>query len=98
ADGYEGDLSHQLEKGDLKLEFSGKKLKGTFALVHTKREGNDNQWLLIKKEDGFSTNLAYDSEEFIEKEELFSSSSSIDINQMVTPMLATKANTIFSKP
>ncbi|HLW20952.1 MAG TPA: DNA ligase D [Cyclobacteriaceae bacterium] len=98
AAGYEGGLVEQLKKGDLKLEFFGKKLKGTFALVQTKRGDADNQWLLIKKEDGFATTLVYDSEEFVPREENLPQSSSIDINQMVKPMLATKSNAIFSKP
>ena len=44
APGYKGGLLEQLEKGDLKLVFFGKKLKGTFALVHTQRGDKDNQW------------------------------------------------------
>ena len=50
--GREADLLKMLKKGDLKLEFFGKKVRGTFALVHTRRGGEkDNQWLLIKKND-----------------------------------------------
>ena len=50
----------QLEKGDLKIEFFGKKVKGTFALVRTNRGSENNQWLLIKKKDSFATDLEYD--------------------------------------
>ncbi len=43
----------QLERGNLKIRFQGKKLRGEFALVHmhAQPEGRDNQWLLIKKHD-----------------------------------------------
>ncbi|MEX2362415.1 MAG: DNA polymerase ligase N-terminal domain-containing protein [Balneolaceae bacterium] len=42
------DLVKGLEKGDLKIMLSGKKLKGEFALVSMKKE---NHCLLIKKKD-----------------------------------------------
>src|SRR5690606_8730856 len=58
------ELLDQFIKGDLKLEFFGKRIKGTFALVRTNRGGAGNQWLLIKKNDDFSTDLAYDAEDF----------------------------------
>lgn len=98
AQGYEGGLLEQLDKGDLKLEFFGKKLKGTFALVHTHRGDKENQWLLIKKEDKYSTALSYDSENFLEVEEEGTEIPTLDIHQMIKPMLATKTSTIFSKP
>lgn len=98
ATGYEGDLQEQLEKGDLKLEFFGTKLKGVFALVHTRRGDKNNQWLLIKKEDGYSTDLAYDAENLVEGEVGSDDESALDIHQMVKPMLADKAPSIFSKP
>src|SRR6185503_10961559 len=54
-----------LERGDLKFELSGFKLRGTFALVRTSGRGNgkklevgegqQTEWLLIKKQDTFAT-------------------------------------------
>jgi bifunctional non-homologous end joining protein LigD len=42
-----------IRKGDLKFILLGKKLKGAFALV--KMKTGDNSWLLIKKNDEYST-------------------------------------------
>jgi bifunctional non-homologous end joining protein LigD len=48
------DTTGQIEKGSLKFELFGKKLKGTFALVHIKgRGGEENAWLLIKERDQY---------------------------------------------
>jgi bifunctional non-homologous end joining protein LigD len=48
------DTTAQIAKGSLKFELSGKKLKGTFALVHIKgRGGEENAWLLIKERDQY---------------------------------------------
>lgn len=41
-----------LKKGNIKITFNGEKVKGTFALVKGKK---DNEWMLIKKQDAFST-------------------------------------------
>ncbi|AFL82550.1 ATP-dependent DNA ligase LigD polymerase module,ATP-dependent DNA ligase LigD phosphoesterase module [Aequorivita sublithincola DSM 14238] len=94
------DPVQQLEKGDLKIEFFGKKIKGTFALVHTKRGDKGNQWLLIKKKDEYSTDLEYDSEIFIENNNVKSSESyrALDIQSFVKPMLASPAKKIFKDP
>jgi bifunctional non-homologous end joining protein LigD len=44
--------TEQIKKGALKFELFGKKLHGTFALVHIKgRGGEENAWLLIKERD-----------------------------------------------
>jgi bifunctional non-homologous end joining protein LigD len=51
-----------LQRGDLKFELSGFKLRGTFALVRTGRsksklevgEGEQSDWLLIKKQDAYA--------------------------------------------
>jgi bifunctional non-homologous end joining protein LigD len=46
------DVTQQIAKGSLKFELFGKKLHGTFALVHIKgRDGEENAWLLIKERD-----------------------------------------------
>src|SRR5690606_471948 len=47
-------LLKQLKAGSLKIRLNGKKLKGEFALVHTKGRG-DNSWLLIKHRDRYAT-------------------------------------------
>ncbi|WP_158858087.1 DNA ligase D [Lunatibacter salilacus] len=98
APGSKGDLSDQYSRGDLKLEFFGTKLLGNFALVHTRGGEKNDQWLLIKKEDEFATGLAYDAEEWLEtKDESSTRSSGLDIRRMVSPMLAGKTTSIFSK-
>lgn len=95
--GGEKELLAQLQKGDLKIRFSGNKIKGSFALVHTKRGGEkDNQWLLIKKKDEFSTDLDYDAEnlsEHAKKEKV----KELKPTELIKPMLATKASEIFNK-
>ena len=65
ASGDSGDLLEQYKTGNLKIELSGKKLKGEFALVRTNRGEDKNQWLLIKKTDRFSTDLKYDAEVYV---------------------------------
>ncbi len=45
-------LTEQIAKGSCKFELFGKKLHGSFALVHIKgRGGEENAWLLIKERD-----------------------------------------------
>ena len=53
-----------LKAGNLKFVLKGKKLKGEFALVKIKNRSGDNEntWLLIKHNDKFATDAAYDSE------------------------------------
>ncbi|MDF3066550.1 MAG: ligase [Polyangiaceae bacterium] len=51
-----------IERGDLKFELSGFKLRGTYALVRTGRsknklevgDGQQSDWLLIKKQDAYA--------------------------------------------
>src|SRR5580692_2811975 len=47
-------LLQELKNGSLKFRLNGKKLKGEFALVHTKGNG-DNAWLLIKHRDKYAS-------------------------------------------
>ncbi|WP_029033534.1 DNA ligase D [Salinimicrobium terrae] len=95
--GDEKDLLKMLKKGDLKITFSGTKIKGTFALVHTRREGEkDNQWLLIKKSDDFSTDLSYDAENLSEHA-ASEKVKKLEVTELIKPMLATKAPEIFNK-
>ena len=95
--GTEEDLLKMLRKGDLKIEFFGTKVRGTFALVHTKRGGDkDNQWLLIKKTDDHSTDLDYDAENFSEHVSR-ETVKQLKVTELIKPMLATKAPAIFNK-
>ncbi len=90
----------QLEEGDLKIEFFGKKIKGAFALVHTNRGDKKNQWLLIKKRDGFATDLAYDAEVFAaaKNETGAGKLKSLNPKEFIKPMLASPAKKIFKDP
>ena len=95
--GTEADLLKMLKKGDLKITFFGTKVKGTFALVHTRRGGEkDNQWLLIKKSDEFSTDLDYDAENLSEHA-ASEKVKQLKVTELIKPMLATKAPEIFNK-
>ncbi|WP_026914273.1 DNA ligase D [Christiangramia portivictoriae] len=83
-----------LKKGDLKVQFHGDKLKGTFALVRTRRQDGQKHWLLIKKKDEYAVTSSYDAEDF-PPQGLIKSLNDTDI---IKPMLATAADGIFSKP
>jgi bifunctional non-homologous end joining protein LigD len=54
-------LKAALKAGNLKFSLKGKKLKGEFALVKLKSD-QENAWLLIKHNDEYAVNNAYDSE------------------------------------
>lgn len=47
-------MTEGLEKGELKFQLFGSKLKGSFALVKTRGFGPKNAWLLIKHKDEFA--------------------------------------------
>ena len=96
----EKDLLAQLKKGDLKIEFFGEKIKGDFALVHTKRREADNHWLLIKKKDKFSTDLDYDAEVFSDSKKVShqETTPTIDPTGFIKPMLATATKKVFNDP
>lgn len=49
----EKELSKQLKNGSLKVRLFGSKLKGEYALVHTKQ--SEKSWLLIKHKDAYAT-------------------------------------------
>lgn len=53
----------QLERGDFKFDLHGSKLNGSFAIVRMKNRGKGNEWLLIKKKDGFAV-PGYDIDEY----------------------------------
>ena len=94
------DLVDQFKKGDLKIEFLGKKIKGSFALVHTKRPDANNHWLLIKKKDTYSTDLDYDAEVFRDDNSPVTNKNTpvkkLDPDEFVKPMLASFTKDIFN--
>lgn len=95
----EMELVKQFEKGDLKIEFFGKKVKGAFALVHTKRRDADNHWLLIKKKDNYSTDLNYDAEVFADSTTSTKKTTPVkklNPEEFVKPMLASSIKDIFN--
>ena len=62
----EGDAHQMLAKGDLKFRLNGKKLKGSFALIHMKarRPGSKGtEWLLIKHHDAYDQ-AGYDIDKY----------------------------------
>ena len=98
-------LEEQWEDGNLKIVFTGTKIKGEFALVKTKRGDKKNQWLLIKKNDDFSTDLDYDAEVFTEKKSQNKADKKqegkvrkINPSEFIKPMLATTGKKIFNDP
>ncbi len=97
----EHDLLQQYQKGDLKLNFHGNKLKGKFTLVRTNSGDKENQWLLIKKKDDYSTHLSYNAENFTSldpsKQEIAyqPKQKNLDPGNFISPMLATPAKEIF---
>ncbi len=89
----------QYKKGDLKIEFLGSKLKGTFALVRTNRGKEKNQWLLIKKTDNFSTDAPYDAEALPPiGEKTGAVIKKLQPEKFVAPMLAGVGGKIFDDP
>jgi bifunctional non-homologous end joining protein LigD len=48
-------VTQSIESGNILFLLSGKKLNGAFHLVQTKRASDGKSWLLIKKEDQFSS-------------------------------------------
>lgn len=65
-------LLEQLNAGNLKVRLSGKKLKGDYALVHTKGR-EENAWLLIKKNDSYAT-----SEDITQKDQSVQSGKTLE--------------------
>ena len=94
------DLVEQFKKGDLKIEFLGKKIKGSFALVHTKRPDANNHWLLIKKKDKYATDLDYDAEVFRDDHSPVTKKNTpvkkLEPDEFVKPMLASFTKDIFN--
>jgi bifunctional non-homologous end joining protein LigD len=56
----EGDVEAQLQKGHLRFELYGKRLKGGWHLVRSGRKERQPAWFLIKEKDGFASELEAD--------------------------------------
>ncbi|MEX0661900.1 MAG: DNA ligase D [Balneolaceae bacterium] len=93
----ESELVEQVEKDSMKIEFSGEKLKGEFALFSMNKE---DQWLLVKKDDEFSVDDDFDAEEWIDVHKSLKAvdSDKRDLSELIKPMLAKKASNIFEDP
>ena len=50
-DGKNVGIDEAYEKGRIKINLAGTRMKGFWALIKTKYMGRDNQWLLIKERD-----------------------------------------------
>jgi len=50
-DDKEVSLKQALDHGHVKVKLYGKKLKGGYALVHTKMRGDEKNWLVVKEDD-----------------------------------------------
>ena len=50
-DGKKISLKEALHQGSAKIRLYGRKLKGGYALIHTKMRGDEKNWLLIKEKD-----------------------------------------------
>ena len=92
--------SEQLAKGNLKLIFYGKLIKGKFALVKTGMRNGKQSWLLIKKKDIYATDLFYDAESLIEPSEIKTKKyfKTTRPNSIIQPMLASSTKEIFNDP
>jgi DNA ligase D-like protein (predicted 3'-phosphoesterase) len=51
-DGKKIPVGEALGAGHAKVKLFGKKLKGGYALIHTRMRGDDKNWLLVKENDG----------------------------------------------
>lgn len=56
------DASKQLQRGEIKFELNGEKLRGSFVLVKLKQSEKGNEWLLIKHKDA-AVDPSWDIEE-----------------------------------
>lgn len=55
--------TESLDNGELEFSLDGQKLKGKFVMVRMKHANIKNGWLLIKKEDAWSTTGKYDAKD-----------------------------------
>lgn len=75
-----------LLKGHLDIYLQGEKLQGEFILQKLNKSEEDNNWLLIKKEDAYATN---DKIQFTDQVEKPKKRNTDKMPQFVKPMLAT---------
>jgi len=54
-----------LEKGTLEFSLSGKRLKGTWVLIRTRKAGKAQQWLLIKQRDRYASGTVDPTEKYM---------------------------------
>jgi bifunctional non-homologous end joining protein LigD len=54
-----------LKRGELKFTLKGVRLKGSWVLVRTRRQGAKNQWLLIKYQDRYARSGSEATERFL---------------------------------
>jgi bifunctional non-homologous end joining protein LigD len=90
----------QLRKGNLKIIFHGRVLKGKFSLVRTGNREEKESWLLIKKEDAYSTAIRYDAEDLLPDHvsDKAAGMKGIEPGKLVLPMLASTSANIFNDP
>ena len=94
-------LASDYADGKLKLVFHGQKIKGIFTLVRSSSMNKKDQWLFIKHDDQFATQLDYDAEDFTLEE--FSDhklahkpNAKLNLKSFVKPMLASPGTRIFN--
>ncbi|WP_178988696.1 DNA ligase D [Winogradskyella schleiferi] len=93
------DLTTDYAEGKLKLVLKGNQLKGIFTLVRSSSMNRKNQWLLIKHDDAYATNLSYDAEDYVVanfQPQTKSRTSELNLKSIVKPMLASPAKDIFN--
>jgi bifunctional non-homologous end joining protein LigD len=92
-------LSSDYADGKLKIIFHGSKLNGLFTLVRSSSMNKNEQWLLIKHDDEFATDLHYDAEDFILEaysNQQIHSAKKLSLKSVIKPMLASPGTTIFN--
>lgn len=96
----EKELLAQYKKGHLKIVFEGEKLRGAFDLVRIRNDEKQNQWLLIKKEDGDASWEEKESILELEDEEALHNALAMPIKgvpQQIKPMLCYTVDSSFDK-
>ncbi len=92
-------VKEELKKGELKFILSGKKIKGEYVLVKINKDTEKNQWLLIKKEDDFSTEKEIIEDSSSEAGKIKKKRIRADpMPQDITPMLSTLVKEPFNDP
>lgn len=91
-------LSSDYADGKLKINLHGKRIQGIFTLVRSSSMNKKDQWLLIKHDDQFATQLHYNAEDFnleaFAKDHM--STSPLNLKSLAKPMLASPGTKIFN--